>query len=79
MTINLNNSVEIELTEVGRDVWKKYHDDWRIPEAHRQPLPPSGLMNMPLWKVMKIFGPWIIGDAPRPIKDSIEYLNEEVA
>lgn len=54
--INLNDTVEIKVTKMGRRVWKEYFDDLGIPAGKRERLARDGVMTMQLGDVMQKFG-----------------------
>lgn len=55
LTVNCNTMVQVELTAEGRNVYRLYLD--AIPGKFRPDMPADGIVTMPLWEIMQLFGP----------------------
>ena len=59
---NINNQVSIKLTDVGRELLIKQHDELFSHRSPRQYMPPKevdGWSKWQLWEVMEAFGPFV--------------------
>ncbi len=67
MTFNLNETVRVRLTDLGRAIYRDYYGG-RIPPR----VDPSGLTAMPMHELMRIFGPHVGPFRPQVLSMDIE-------
>lgn len=64
---NLNNEVEVTLSDRGIEIWKAFwkpHDSSGVMAAK---VSKDGVLREQLWHIMEVFGPHIRGVADSPI------------
>jgi hypothetical protein len=58
--INLNDFVEVVLTEMGAAVYNEFYEKLNLPEKYLPPLKLEGDVHRDqLWHIMQVFGPCI--------------------
>ena len=83
MTINLNDTIRVTLREPGvktlRDYWNavggQFYEDERLDNVH--PGWRSGVIKIPLFRFVNIFGPSMVMGLPPPVEMNIEVLDVE--
>ena len=81
ISINLNENVEVELSEVGKQVYAKYYQglsDIAL-KFSGKPLsePPPTKLKVQLWDLMRIFGPELHAGTFTPFVDSEITISKE--
>lgn len=82
MRFNVNNHVRVKLTDYGRRVLRKWHDDlyWRSekpPEYHPPKEDADGWSRWQLWDLMSKLGPSISMSMAVPFETEIEIETDE--
>jgi len=81
-SVNVNDSVWVKLTDAGRLIHRREHDELRkqVPSLGRYERPkkyPGGYVKFHLWELMQLFGPHIIMGAPMPFSTEIRFTEPQ--
>jgi hypothetical protein len=75
LSFNINDEVEVRLTEAGKRIYRQYHGEisrkasWGI--AIREPQEQEGWSCFQMWVLMKIFGPHMrMGTPEAPFEEN---------
>jgi len=76
---NINSYVSVKLTDHGRALLKKYHDELKLPKDIKlKPIAEvDGWSKWQLWELMSIFGPSVYLAAEMPFNAVIKIHPEE--
>lgn len=80
MKFNINHNVKVKLTDYGREMLKKEHDEfWKdFPEQFHEYNPPKedaeGYCTWQMWFLMESLGKYISPCGPLPFETEIEIL-----
>lgn len=68
---NINHHIQVKLTDVGREILKKYLEEYNfieIPSCYRED--DEGYISPQLWDFMNIFGEHLYNGAPQIIENN---------